>query len=360
MLKDGVGKKVDNRIKWIDCVRALGIVSIVIGHTLGQFHGGPVYQWLYLFHVPLCIMLSGYLFKDKDDLFQTWRYIKKVLIRDYIPYIFWGIVSIAIYIIVIDRSNFATNIGGYFRGLLYANGSLGRSEVSSGLMVWNTPLWYLPCLISIEIVASILGVIKIRYKEETCLVLSIVIACVCYRYFKLHTLFMEFESAIYLMPFFCAGKVLCSYSGYLYSKLRKMKFSTYMYLIMIIAGSAIGFFNGVPGYLSDGYGRSYALFALSAMVICLGIIGTVVGLQIKLGKLEYIGKRTLSILVMHKFPIMLFSILVTKVLKISINNYFLELVVCLCGAGVTVVCCLIGDMIIDRICPVLVGKQRKR
>lgn len=75
------------RIEWVDRVRAFAMISVVLGHALGQINEDVfLNRWLYLFHVPLCVIISGYLFKEKDNLKQSMNYVKKILIREYIPY----------------------------------------------------------------------------------------------------------------------------------------------------------------------------------------------------------------------------------------------------------------------------------
>ena len=43
-------KKISQRIVWLDIAKALGIVAIVLGHTI---QGGLVKKYVYSFHVPM-------------------------------------------------------------------------------------------------------------------------------------------------------------------------------------------------------------------------------------------------------------------------------------------------------------------
>lgn len=96
------------RIKWIDQSRAIAMILIVFGHALGQIggEGGAVYNWLYLFHVPLCVVLSGFLFAPRNTFTETKKQMRKIVIHEYIPYLIWGFISIAIYTVVITRNVF--------------------------------------------------------------------------------------------------------------------------------------------------------------------------------------------------------------------------------------------------------------
>lgn len=102
------------RVRWVDQVRALAMILIVLGHSLGQTggEGGTVYNWLYLFHVPLCVVLSGFLFSPRNTLSDGKRYVKKVLLHEYVPYLIWGAISIVVYLVLMCRNNSTIKMGG--------------------------------------------------------------------------------------------------------------------------------------------------------------------------------------------------------------------------------------------------------
>lgn len=84
------------RVRWVDQVRALAMILIVLGHSLGQTggEGGTVYNWLCLFHVPLCVVLSGFLFSPRNTLSDTTDHNDelndyKFLCFDGVPYFCW-------------------------------------------------------------------------------------------------------------------------------------------------------------------------------------------------------------------------------------------------------------------------------
>ncbi len=164
------------RKRWVDQVRALAMILIVLGHSLGQTggEGGTIYNWLYLFHVPLCVVLSGFLFSPRNTLSDGKRYVKKVLLHEYVPYLIWGALSIVVYLVLMCRNNSAIRIGGgYAIGLLYGNGSLGRSSTSSGLMVWNSPMWYLPFIVVTEILACAISKLFNKNSGKVILLLAV-------------------------------------------------------------------------------------------------------------------------------------------------------------------------------------------
>ena len=48
----------ENRADWIDVLKGIGIILVVIGHVNTK---GFLVQWLYTFHMPLFFALSGYI-----------------------------------------------------------------------------------------------------------------------------------------------------------------------------------------------------------------------------------------------------------------------------------------------------------
>ena len=66
-----------NRLEWIDALKCFLILSVVCGHLI-QYHSGisnfwdnSIWKILYSFHMPLFIFISGYLFKDTHNLYQS-------------------------------------------------------------------------------------------------------------------------------------------------------------------------------------------------------------------------------------------------------------------------------------------------
>ena len=67
---------------------------------------------------------------------------------------------------------------------------------------------------------------------------------------------------------------------------------------------------------------------------------------------EYTGTKTLAILVMNKFPIMFFKIIL---LKIGIqNNYIIAILMCI----LTLVLCLMAEFILSKILPWTFGIKK--
>lgn len=53
-----------NRIVWIDTLKALGIIAVVVGHVVP----GTLAKIIFSFHMPLFFFISGFLFKEKNEV----------------------------------------------------------------------------------------------------------------------------------------------------------------------------------------------------------------------------------------------------------------------------------------------------
>jgi len=72
----------------IDILKGIGILLMVAGHS-----GVPFTRFIYLFHMAIFFIASGYCYKVyySDSLENTLIFMKKRFISLWIPYVFWGI-----------------------------------------------------------------------------------------------------------------------------------------------------------------------------------------------------------------------------------------------------------------------------
>lgn len=81
----------NNRIDEIDIIKALGIICMVAGHS-----GAPFTKFIYLFHMAVFFIASGFVFKDvsSDSLGNVMKSIKKKLKQLWIPFFLWNCVFV--------------------------------------------------------------------------------------------------------------------------------------------------------------------------------------------------------------------------------------------------------------------------
>ena len=336
------GKK---RVAWIDSVKALAIVLIVVGHALNGYSN--LWHWVYGFHVPLFVMLSGLVF-NRDTSMDFKSFIKKNILNTLVPYYFWGIVSIIIYQVVgtkIDGQN-AFSLIDCFKGLLWANGQGGR-------MRWNLPMWFLPVIFLIKLFGYHLNKIKKTNTLVFVVGLQLFISFFTYTSGVISNLPFGLETAIYLSPFFSCGLLLSGNIGILHKIDIKVKVLCSVALAII--GSVIILYQKNIDYVSDVY-RSYPLFFISAGIMSLSLIVLFSGLDKCPKPIGIIGQNTMAIMILQRFPLIFFEKVCPITKDIYITNRFVG---ALLIAGLTIVLCVLVSIALKRILPWSLGVRRQ-
>ena len=96
-------KKDSKRDIAIDVIKGLGIFCMVSGHC-----GAPYTHFIYLFHMAIFFIASGYCYKDKysDDTSNFWEFTKRKFKTLWFPYVLWTVIFTLL-------NNFFININVY-------------------------------------------------------------------------------------------------------------------------------------------------------------------------------------------------------------------------------------------------------
>lgn len=86
---------VKRRNPMISIAKAIGIILMVVGHVYNKESWGVHY--IYMFHMPLFFVLSGYFFKYPLSKNDVLAFVKKKVAGLYIPYLLWTIFFILIH-----------------------------------------------------------------------------------------------------------------------------------------------------------------------------------------------------------------------------------------------------------------------
>ncbi len=134
-----------DRISWIDNLKALGILLVVLGHNSIDHLSNKI---IFSFHMPLFFFVSGLLFYQsvitKMDSFPD--FIKKRARSILIPYFLFSFLTYGYWLII--HYIFLLLNSGYnhrfepikaFFGIFVSNGA-------EGLLIHNPPLWFMTCL----------------------------------------------------------------------------------------------------------------------------------------------------------------------------------------------------------------------
>lgn len=140
------------RSDWIDSLKGMAILLVVIGHLTAVTSG--LNQYIYSFHMPLFFFISGYLFNFEKYMDIGKEYLIKKIYSLMIPYFFFSAISYVFYVIMDSLYQpQIQNIEVFGKGILFNLYVILSS--ASGYLI-NTPLWFLPCLFITELLFFIL------------------------------------------------------------------------------------------------------------------------------------------------------------------------------------------------------------
>ena len=317
------------RVELIDVARALSMCIIVYAHI---YDSALISRFVHLFHVPIFFYLSGLVWKRKDKSIriQLADGFRKLLI----PYYICALLSIVCYMIFgrfVSGNSKTLSLMHCIGGALYANSR-------SGLMVWNRPLWFIPCLFSVRIIWEIISIYLKDEKKRSIAVASIFAVGMVISY-RLTSLILpyEIEIALVMLGYYYLG----TKSRELITKLEKTK-NHYLGSVLIIALGICLFvfrFNQNVTVQYNRYGN-----------IILFLIGSFAGITMvltaskwiaRVKTIQFVGQNTLPILLWHKFPVLLFQIspIGKKVMENpdSIGSFMIGI----CVVIITVTLCLL-------------------
>lgn len=332
----------ENRIEEIDLLRGIAIILIVFGHVIKD---GVVYKFLYSFHVPLFFIVSGMVFRTKNQ--ENFKeFLKRNFKQLIVPYLIWSYIALIPFAIfgnrignVLNLQITSDNIISYLFGILYGNPKTGFLKAA-------LPLWFLPCLFSIRIMMY--GIYKIKnYIKINDYILLIIffIGLLCSYYLSFNKIILPFsiETAFSMLFFFEIGILLRNKI----EDIRKIK-KTYMCffsILFLIIGVIVQHINYDTVSVATGeYGNIYLAIIASA-TLCISFI--LLSFIIKSKVINKIGKNTMTILIIHKYPILIFQTLVplTKVLLKQIDTFKFFVSACIVSAISIFISQIIGDII---------------
>lgn len=228
----------------------------------------------------------------------------------------------------------------------------------TGYSPTNRPLWFLQCLFIAEIL--IYGCIqaennaKHRYILRGAVVSLAMLGTAVYVRGPHGKVVFAADKAVALLPFFYMGYSLKTWVRKACS-LRKLQLGV-LSLVLLGLGMIFGLYlNGKIEYRGLVLGNIW-IFYLTAGFSAVGIIGLCrIMPQVRL--LAYVGRNTMPILLMHKFPVIFFQTVCPYVKDYLANG---SVVWSLIVTRISVAMCCLAGALIQRICPFLLGMSSEK
>jgi fucose 4-O-acetylase-like acetyltransferase len=281
---DDPGQKRSGRIEWIDALKGLGIILVVVGHVLAT---GQAARIIYFFHMPLFFWISGFIFRPKEDR-EIRTHVTRRLV---IPYISFLMLVTLFDILQSHATGHPTSLplGDPLRAGALA--IYGGSKLSAAYAVF----WFPPCL---AISTLVLNTLVRRSSGAENKNIGIFAAFVLLSYFV----------GPYALPLglnIVPMAVSIMWSGFL----TKMIFSKdlnigWRVLVALIVISAAGLFVCTPMDMKKGvYGTPVATLVTSIAFI-VALASVVANLLPRLGRLSFplvlLGRASLVIMFLHQ------------------------------------------------------------
>ncbi|MCL2687932.1 MAG: acyltransferase family protein [Methanobrevibacter sp.] len=281
------------RIAKYDNLRGLAMTLVVFGHVLGSFFYFnfyiDIFNFIYIFHMPLLFFISGYFTKIGSN--SSEKAFKRILI----PYIIFAIINTGIMIAI----------------SLLMGKNLSEIQIFSPLLA----LWYLAVLFIIRLIFPIL--IKIKHIFWVSLIIALIAGLIA-----IHShLDYLFCITLTMLPSFLLGYYYKNSTSkklaYIFSFSKNKLIPLVLLIVLSIA--IILVFSNVP-YMFFMYKQSFAQLGLSNIYGIIIKLGTIIfGFMMiillnnvisdKKNFLTKVGVNSLALYVLHNFlthPVNLF------------------------------------------------------
>lgn len=223
----------DNKSEFYNFCKVLLTILVVVGHVahlccegyaesndMGQWFLHRITQWIYLFHMPMFMAVSGMVYGyiiDKGGYSDLFKFVKNKILRLLIPYLFWGICFVAPIVCALNRTELS--LGDY---------------IIKGIVRMHHPqyLWFLVCLFEIfvfmDVIRRICDKIEVKWLSIVLLILLIAMSFIG-KYFDIP---LGLGRAMYQCVFFYMGILFNRIAG------RSTKVIT---IFFILLGSSVIF-----------------------------------------------------------------------------------------------------------------------
>ena len=252
----------NERYDFVDNMRAIGIVLVVLGHAPGL--GITLLQSIYGFHMPLFFFISGFLLRSKKLSMGIGDYLTTLWNSLVLPYLFFVIVS---YLYWLPTHTAASKAAEYSELAWYE--PLSRLFIGYG-HVANIGLWFFTCLT----VTSLAYYLFRRYFSEKATLFVIAVSSFCF-------IFLHQESwprlpwcvdiAVVALLFYSIGHYVSEHGRRFLLAHSKMKCFAIALAAMALS-VVLATINGRVGLLDLNFGKNPVLFVPTAIAGIISVL----------------------------------------------------------------------------------------
>lgn len=290
------------RDQMMSIAKGIGIVLMVIGHA-----GAPKALWnfLYLFHMPLFFFISGYFFRNSENSTELRQRLKKRFRRLYLPFVSWNLLFLLLHNPLFRLGFYNEEFGG---NSIFTLNQIGANILKIFLKMEGSEsilgaTWFLRALLAAVIIVEVLSfLLRKKEKSEWYLLCVIIVGLIIS--LTLDSL-LNINALRYITLFFMSA--LYFTIGYIFKK-HKSYFSLNWVCMLLLFIITLTFSIMYDKHLSI---TIISLEKVNPLTILLYLIISIIGILfiLSLSKIltnssvgktfSYCGERTMSILLLH-------------------------------------------------------------
>ncbi len=286
------------RFAYIDIAKGLGILMVVWGHVVPHWTSAFVYT----FHMPLFFFISGMLF-NRSKHYSFGDFLKARARRLIVPYLWYSVVTWGLW------AAFS-----YFRRMSMMEIITPLCQIllakgSGQFFVFNSPLWFIPCLFAVEIMYFLISRFTCLINLLICICLTIISVLLEHFYGEQYLLLLPWnlDAAFMALPIYAAGNLLVKRKPFaqIYHLVDKHLIAAIAIAVLcaVVVYMSLGVFPNISmGYSCYGNECVFHIRALIGITIVI-IISVLLEVFLKQNSLrnfmEWCGKNSLDIMCTH-------------------------------------------------------------
>lgn len=230
------------RIGWIDIARGIAILFVIIGHSLGNYMSTYFANLIYVFHMPIFFILSGYLYREKKKR----KFLQSSCFNLLVPYIGTAIIAFLLLTVYLVHNNSIiapSRVHSYHElifSVLYGAGSNVTLPFTHYQIAAIGAIWF---LLAFFIGTQLFNfVMTLDISQNGLLVKGMIIALLTFAGTYLQTyvyLPWSINAALFAQVFFFSGYIIKEFELLNYNKRAPL----YISILIWLATATIGLFG---------------------------------------------------------------------------------------------------------------------
>lgn len=280
------------RLEYVSWIQFIGVLCVIFGHSMNSIDVPELFKtikaWIYIFHMPLFFLVSGYLFSYTGGFGHKGGYIgtlKNKFTRLIVPYLIWNILFIVPKILMADFTNDQVKLTPEYFGMLMLyprNNILGHT-------------WFLFALFEMFVISILLE----RWKNNRLLWIPVACILIVLNCFGVTDRFLAAGDLMKNGIFFWIGMLL----GTL--EVEKLKSIATNRELMIWTSAIVVGCTIIWSFTHDGFKSSMPVNVLLLGFSILFLFGMLqVKYGIRGGLIEFVSRNSFAIYIVH-WPILM-------------------------------------------------------